>query len=328
MKHLKEGININIGILYGGNSNESQYSVLAANNIKSILETQYENISMLQIDNENAWILTLADKKIDIVLNLVYGYPGQEGIIQGMLELLKIPYLGSNFFSAIYIKDKYIAKILAKENGIDTPKDIRIEKKDYINRPDYWYRLAQIKKIFPCVIKPCRKGGLSLGINYCEDDFSIFNEYMNEAYRYDEIVLLEKYIEGRELTVCVYSYKKDIVILPIIEVIKKGKISNFDEKQRGTRQICIPAQIDEKLLVDIQKKICKLFSAFEMCHYGYFDLIVSQNQKIYFIEAGTVPGFTKNSNFPQALASAGIEVKEFFGLLLTDLYESNRSSEF
>lgn len=304
-------MNISIGILYGGKSLEASYSNKAAKNVWEILRKQFNNILMIPIDEDRKWILTLYEKEIHIVINLVYGCPGQEGTIQGLLELLDIPYIGSDIFASSLIKDKYLAKLISVNNGINTPEFIKITKNEYSNS-NYYFDLVLKRNLFPCVIKPCRKGGLSIGINYCENDLDQFRHFIDEAFLYDDVILIEKYIEGHEYTSCAYEINNEIKVLPIIETIKKGRIWNYDEKRKGTRNVCIDHEINGIVLENIVRITKELFRIFGMRHYGYFDFVLSKENVIFFIEAGSVPGFTKKSNFPSTLEVAKKDISVFW----------------
>lgn len=311
-----------IGIFCGGNSIEREFSIKSAHRIKNVLdELKFESIIIDISDTENMFKL-LMDNKISIAYIVNYGVPGQDGAIQGLLDLCNIKYTGSDLTTCAIIKDKLYAKLIFKALSINTPKFEQVYKDD-LNSLEYLE--SKIKKIgdFPVVIKPIRKGGLSKGISVLEniDEVKI---KLEQAFMYDERVMFEEYIEGDELTVCVLEKNNDIKILPYVGVIHEArqKISTYDDKINGTRSLKIPADVSCEVKKEIDNICKKIFQTLNCKHYVYFDFII-KNEVPYLIEMGAVPGFSEKSNLPLSSQSVNISLSDIVKNNVEDLLRDN-----
>ena len=270
-------------ILYGGNTIESNYSIEAYNYLKEKLKNNF----LIKGININNLIELINLPKDYIILSIVYGNPGQDGMIASLCELLDLKYIGSNLDSCSIVKNKFVSKLLAKNIGIKVPNGTLIKMNDDIS----------LDLDYPVIVKTNQCGGLSLGINYCTNNNEL-QKAIKDANNYDENILIDEFIKGTEITTCVIKKKDTLEVLPIIENKKSGIICDYNEKKNGCRKLMISPKIDSNLLKEINKTTLNLFKMFSMNDFGYFDFII-KNENIYFIEAGAVPGFTKNSNIPK-----------------------------
>ena len=288
-----------ICIIFGGNTIESEYSIKAGNVLFNELKSHFHILLIRVEDLLGNKSIVNSLKEADCVINLVYGTPGQEGLVPIICETLDIPYLGADQFSSCLVKDKYIAKTIALKNGIKTPEfmyyDIKNSDVTAIN--------------YPVVVKPAQRGGLSLGITYCENQSEIISA-INIARMYDSHLIIEKFIEGREFSICAIEYENNLLVLPPIEIIKKNRICDFEAKTSGTRKLTVNPLLPPRIYHTFSETVRTLFQAFSLKDYAYFDFIL-QNDDLYFIEAGAVPGFTRNSNLPVSLKSRGIDLVSF-----------------
>jgi D-alanine-D-alanine ligase len=306
---------IKVGIIYGGYSIESGYSIKAAEYLSKVLKEGCFELVMMPVNDCSEWLTNLELGHVDILISLLYGCPGQEGIVQGLAEIQGIPYLGSDLFSCCIIKDKYMAKTIAEKLGIFTPNYLQLTLKEYESKPNEVIDLVMDKIGFPCVIKPCRKGGLSLGITYCDKKENIAEGLM-EAFQYDEVILVEEFVTGTELSTCIVE-KDGVPMMPAaIEIVKDTYICDYKSKAEGKRRLNIPARISTEINELVEEVSKKLFTIFQMKDYGYFDLIVREGS-VYFIEAGAMPGFTENSNLTLALDSCGMTLTQVLKELIT-----------
>lgn len=317
---------IKVGIIYGGYSIESRYSIKAAEYLSKVLKESCFELVMMPVSNSSNWLSNFKLMHVDIIISLLYGCPGQEGIVQGLAEIEEIPYLGSDLFSCCIIKDKYMAKIIAEKRGICTPNYLQITLNEYESNTDEVISLIIDEIGFPCVVKPCRKGGLSLGISYCGKVENIA-EGLKEAFQYDEIILVEKFVSGTELSTCIVEKDGVPIMLATIEIVKDTYISDYKSKVDGKRSLKIPARISTEINALVEEVSKKLFTIFQMKDYGYFDLIVSEGS-VYFIEAGTMPGFTENSNLTLALNNCGITLTQVFKELIIRRVNENITYQF
>ncbi|GAB6991972.1 D-alanine--D-alanine ligase family protein [Paenibacillus pini] len=291
-----------LGIVYGGQSIESDYSRKALEYLESQisgkLNYQKYDISEFLYNQKN-----LDELESDLkYFSLVYGSPGQEGIIQGLLNMKGIEFIGSDQFSSSLVKNKKFSKDIAFLNHYYTPKYTLICSDDNVSDKLHGFN-------YPLVVKPNKMGGLSLGISVCYSEEEIY-EGIKEALKYDYEILIEEYVEGTEYTACVIKRNGSYIVLPLIEVMKEENMSGSKEKINGKRKLKIDPPIDEMLETRIGNMVLELFKLFNMKDFGYFDLIVN-NEEVFFIEAGAVPGFTENSNIPQLLRYTNITVEDF-----------------
>ena len=299
---------INIGIIYGGFSNESKISELTAQTIFSELNKKKYNVRLFDLKKDFKNFLDLATKKkIDLVIPAVHGWGGEDGRLQGMLDLLGIKYIFSPYYAHAVAMNKKLTKIVAKQTGLTILPDVLIKKNEKI-------RLSSIvKKLsFPIVVKP-NNSGSSVGVKIAKN-LAELKSGINYGFKFDTELILEKYIKGREFTMAICGHKQ-VATLPIIEIVPKIS-SWFDYKAKytkdGSAEIC-PAQISSAMAKDICNQGVKIFKALGCKDLARADFIQDQKTgKIYFIEINTIPGMTKNSLFPKALAAQKIALSSYF----------------
>lgn len=228
----------------------------------------------------------------DAVFMALHGANGEDGKIQACLELLGVPYTGTDFVSAAMAMDKGITKDIFKAYNIPTPAGIRLKKGE-----------RESKTVpYPCIVKACC-GGSSVGVCIARND----EEYISakeEAFRYDEEVIIEQYIEGREFSVGVMEG----AALPVIEIASGAGFYDYKNKyQAGSAVETCPAHIPEDKAHAMQQIAEKVFQALRLKSYARMDFRMSNEGEIYCLEANTLPGMTPISLFPQEAAAVGID---------------------
>lgn len=250
--------------------------------------------------------------KIDLVLPIGHGPYLEDGKVQGMLDMLDIPYVFSGTLASALSMNKKKTKIIAKAAGLKIAKDLVLEKGKKINLEKIIGKLG-----IPLVIKPTELGS-SVGISIANSKEKL-EEGIKKAFEYSDEIFLEQFIKGRELTVAVIG-DNDPKALPVIEIIPK--ISGwFDYKAKyevgGSEEVC-PADIPEEIRKKIQKYAVKIFKAIGCLDLARADFIWSEkDNKLYFLEINTIPGMTVTSLAPKAAAAAGIEFTKFLDKLIT-----------
>lgn len=234
-------------------------------------------------------------RESDVVFMALHGANGEDGKIQACLELLGIPYTGTDFVSAAMAMDKGITKDIFKAYGIPTPVGIRLKKGE----------TEQERVPYPCIVKACC-GGSSVGVCIAHDD----REYglaKEEAFRYDNEVIIEQYIEGREFSVGVMDGRA----LPVIEIAPKTGFYDYKNKyQAGSTVETCPADLSAEKTAEMQSVAEKVFAALRLKNYARMDFMMSRNGEIYCLEANTLPGMTPTSLLPQEAAAVGISFEE------------------
>ena len=239
----------------------------------------------------------------DIVFLALHGSDGEDGKIQAMLDLYGVKYTGTGSLGSNLAMNKGVAKQLFRQNGIMTPEGITV------NRNDKTYKNVG----FPCVVKP-RSGGSSIGTSVVNTQ----EEYipaLEAAFKYEDNVIVEQYIKGRECDVGVIRGKA----LPVIEICPKSGFFDYKNKyQSGMTDEYCPADIPEETAKNLQNAALAVFDALMLEVYGRMDFIVDDGGKIWCLEANTLPGLTPASLMPKEAAAAGIAYDDFCAMIIED----------
>lgn len=239
----------------------------------------------------------------DVVFLALHGENGEDGKIQACFDLMGIIYTGTNYLSSAISMNKGISKELFAANGIPTPWGFRLKKGE----------TGEKKTVFPCIVKAC-SGGSSVGVAIAgsEDDYEAA---LAEAFAYDDEVIVEQYISGREFSVGVMDGKA----LPVIEIAPLTGFYDYKNKyQPGTTVETCPADIPEEKSKELQACAEKVFAVLRLESYARMDFRMNQEGEIFCLEANTLPGMTPISLLPQEAAAVGMD----FGDLCERILES------
>ena len=285
---IKQLKNKKIGVLYGGMSSEREISILSGKAVLKALKKM--KLDVCGIDVDKNVIEKIKNEKIDIGYIALHGPIGEDGTIQGMLEILDVPYTGCDVFASSICMEKNISKNLFNCANISTPGWSVLKK---------FESLPAIKH-YPVAVKPVSCGS-ALGVTIVKN-FKEFIEAAKKAFEYDQEIIIEQFIKGKEITVGVLDGKA----LPVIEIVPKGKFYDFKSKyQKGCSKHIIPARISKKAYSTAQnyaEKIYKFFKCRAVCR---VDMIVDENGKVWVLENNTIPGMTETSLLPDASCVAG-----------------------
>ncbi|MCM1102442.1 MAG: D-alanine--D-alanine ligase [Clostridium sp.] len=258
-----------------------------------------EAIKALRPDGEKNFfgpnVLRLC-QEADAVFLALHGANGEDGKIQACFELLGIPYTGTDFVSSAMAMDKGISKDIFAAHGIPTPAGFRLRKgEDAGARPSS----------FPCIVKACC-GGSSVGVCIARSEAE-YERALEEAFRYDDEVVVEQYIEGREFSIGVMEG----VAMPVIEIAPKQGFYDYRNKyQAGTTVETCPALLDPAKAAEMQRIAERVFAALRMKSYARMDFRMSDAGDIYCLEANSLPGMTPTSLLPQEAAAMGMSFEE------------------
>lgn len=238
-------------------------------------------------------------KNADYVILALHGSIGENGELQSLLDIYNIPYSGSSALGCMISMNKDIAKRLMLKDNILTAD---WELVDFNKKIEYKY---------PCVVKPCSNGS-SVGISIVHSQ-SELDHAIDLAKKYEDEIMIEKLIEGREFTVGILDNKA----LPVIEIVpKKGFYDYKNKYQSGlTEEIC-PANIDDNITKNMQDIALKVHKLLHLGKYSRIDLMMDQDNNIYCLEANTLPGMTPTSLLPLAAKTSGISYNELCELLI------------
>jgi len=301
---------LTVALLSGGISSEREVSINSGNQVFEALDK--EKYEIIRYDPQTDIARLVADAlKIDVALIILHGLYGEDGTVQGLLDLLNIPYQGSGVLGSAIAMNKIISKQLFEKHALPIPEYIIAKKGDTIDPASCRKQIG-----LPMVVKPA-EGGSSVGMSIVKTEDAL-KSALEKAFEYDETVLIESYIKGIEITGGVIG-NKDLQALPIIEIVPDEKHDFFDYEAKYTagitREIC-PARIDDTLTIQAQTYSKMAHQALSCKGYSRTDMILKDND-IYVLETNTIPGMTSTSLLPQAANAAGLN----FGQLLDRLIE-------
>ncbi|OGD66670.1 hypothetical protein A3F08_03350 [Candidatus Berkelbacteria bacterium RIFCSPHIGHO2_12_FULL_36_9] len=310
---------IRLAILIGGISSERDISLISGKEVvKALDKKKYE----IKIYDPKSDLIKLAKdrKEIDVVFPVLHGFGGEDGTIQGYLELLKLPYVGSGVLSSALAMDKKMSKVIYKNNGLLTPKTI------ILSRPDIEKNLSgvlqNIRKTIglPCVVK-ANNHGSSIGVYIVKNEKDL-KKAINDAFKLDNEVLVEEYIKGIEVTGAVLG-NQNPKALPIVEIIPpEGKFFDREVKYSGATQEIVPARLSEELTKQVQDVAVKAHLMLGCRGFSRTDMIIKK-PKIYVLETNTIPGLTSESLFPKAAKVTGISLTNLLEKLIVLSLEKN-----
>lgn len=302
---------IKLGILAGGSSIEREVSFKSCDNVLNNLDKDKYDIHIFPVPNaqEDKWIDELVSINPDIIVSTLHGGLGENGSMQGLLHCLNIPYVGSKVLSSALCMDKKSTKTVLEANHIQTARDVYIKRGDSIAL--YVDEIRQIG--FPLIVKPNR-GGSSIGITIVNDLTELDSAVNNIVEKYDDDVIAEKFIQGREVTCCMFEDKEGIKVLAVLEVNKKGDIFDYSDKyENGVSSALTKMPLFMQDMVKVISE--KAFKLLKCKDYACVDMII-QEEQIYVIEVNTLPGLTANSLLPMACRSYGMSFGEFLNKVI------------
>ena len=231
----------------------------------------------------------------DIVFMALHGENGENGKIQACFDLMGITYTGTDYVSSAVAMDKAFTKDIFAAYGVPTPKGIRLRK-----------GAVETEKVpYPCIVKAC-KGGSSVGVCIANNDEE-YEAAKKEAFLYDDEVVIEQYIKGREFSVGVLQGKA----LPVIEIAPLQGFYDYKNKyQAGSAVETCPADISKEKTEEMQKIAETVFKALRLKNYARMDFMMSESEELFCLEANTLPGMTPTSLLPQEAAAVGISFNE------------------
>ena len=305
LEQLKDWTGKKIVVVCGGTSTEAEVSRRTGKAIYDALQSKNYNVELLEL-NPQTFAATIREKNCTIVFNALHGKYGEDGLIQGTLDMLKIPYTGSGVLSAALTMDKVATKHFLNSANLSTPKFAVYRE---IDRTDEL--AAEIEKIFglPVVIKASSQGS-SIGVTIVEKSSDI-DEAIDNAFAFGDEILVEKFIKGRELTVAVFGNEDEAEALPVIEITTTtGRYDYKSKYTKGLSTHIVPAQIPDELTAEVQKLAIATFKLCKCAGVARIDMMLSEENIPYVIEVNSVPGMTETSLVPDAARAAGIEFPE------------------
>ncbi len=331
-----ENNRINVALILGGISGERPVSLETGNAVFKALKDKNFNVKLIDptlgknqyANDADYWEREINEfakdkffetfcadnfSEIDVAFIALHGPYGEDGVTQMLLDLLGIPYVGSGSFASALAMSKYTTKVFGEKNGVKFPKGFLVERNSF----DLKFAQEKIKNEFggKFVVKPNQQGS-SLGLSVCESADEL-ETAVNKGFEADDELLIEEFIEGRELTVSVLHGKA----LPVLEIRPESGLYDFEAKyETDTTRYLIPAPIDENIATEMQNSALKVFNALGCEDYARVDFRMRENGEFYCLEINTLPGMTSHSLLPKAAAFVGIDFNSLIeGLILKAL---------
>lgn len=305
---------LKVALIFGGTSQERKVSLLSAKSVLDNLDHSKYTVEKFEVTVKPDWIGKSLDKiaKCDVALLALHGPGGEDGTLQGLLELLNIKYTCSGVLASALAMDKQLTKKLVASAGIPVLPDIAVTKKDYDKNKTIILREIKDK----VVIKPNRLGS-SLGISIVSGKAAI-DSAIREGLSQSDQIIIEPFIEGREITVPVLGNSHPQV-LPVIEIVpwKKSAFYDYSAKySQGGSDHIIPAPISRQQTKTVQELALIAHETLGCRGITRSDFILDNNGRFWFLEINTIPGMTSTSLAPQSAAAAGINFSQFLDKLI------------
>jgi D-alanine-D-alanine ligase len=301
---------LHIALIAGGVSGERQVSLDGAAGVERNLNPKKFIVRRYDPATDLAKIAADAPE-IDFAFILLHGLHGEDGTMQGFLDLLGVPYQGSGVLGSAIAMDKDLAKELYRMNELPVADWVVVTRDDDIDGAALVERFG-----LPVVIKPVREGS-SLGLTLAKTMGEMLGG-IHKALEHDSQVMVEKYISGKELTVGVLG-NTEVEALPVIEIVPGEGFSFFDYdakyKPGATEEIC-PARIPDQTRDLVQKYGVLAHRVLRLRGYSRTDMILTDDSQVYLLETNTIPGMTPTSLMPQAAAAYGLAFPAFLEKLI------------
>lgn len=300
---------LKVALLSGGISSEREISLKSGSQVYEVLDKAKYDVTRYDPATDLGKLVADASG-IDVAFIVLHGLYGEDGTVQGLLDLLRIPYQGSGVLGSALAMDKWTAKRLYEESGLPVPP-FEVLVRGQVYDPE---ALAK-NPGFPLVVKP-RYGGSSIGTSIVQASRQL-PESLDRAFEYDRVVILESYLEGTEITGGVLG-NDDLQLLPIVEIVPESGYTFFDYEAKymegATSEIC-PARISQALCRRAQSYAATAHRALCCRGYSRTDMII-HDETIYVLETNTIPGMTPISLFPLAANTAGISFSRLLDRLI------------
>lgn len=301
MQHLQ---NRRVGVLMGGWGEEREISIKTGEAVAAALESRGHEV--VRVFAGPGLDQTLRHSKIDVAFIALHGRMGEDGRVQGLLEVLGIPYTGSGTLASALAMSKHVAKKLFRQHNLATPTGYVVAQADLEHLEERHLDLG-----FPCVVKPAN-GGSSVGLTLVHTRDQL-RPAVAQACRYGGEALIERQIKGREVTVGVLGDR----VLGSCEMTFEGGTFDFATKYQGGAKYHLPARLSATRLLNVEAMALAATRALGVRGYARVDFICSDTANDVVLEVNTLPGMTKTSLLPKIAKAAGIAFEDLCERILS-----------
>jgi len=290
-----------IGILMGGPSSERDISLKSGSAVfEAFSSSGFETVAIdIQTDNEAANIITIEEQRIACAFIALHGRFGEDGGIQSLLDRIRMPYSGSGVEASRLAMDKSVSGKLFAANGLHIAQQVVFTKDTYVSSGE---KISVSCFNFPLVVKPARHGS-SIGLSVVTSKDSLAHA-IEFAFAFDEVIVIEEYIKGRELTVGILDDRA----LPPIEIVPAKGIFDYEAKyNKGMTEYVVPASLPLPLARKVQEAAEQAHHILGCFGYSRVDIILREDNIPFVLEVNTIPGLTQTSLLPKAARVIGID---------------------
>lgn len=332
---------IKLGLIYGGVSTEHEVSISSYESIVNNINKDKYDITSFYISKDGTWFtdgkrtkdVFNSLKEMDCVFPILHGKNGEDGNIAGMLEIIGVSYVGCKTLSSAICMDKVITKKLLEKANISVAKYMFIKKLNdnfYWVQDNYDYVLLDKEILdlsvstilnYPVVVKPSRSGS-SVGVSVANDYLELENA-INEASIYDEKILIEEFIDGKELEVAVLG-NNDLTVSNIGNIIPDEIVYSYNSKYKGNSKTVVLNTIEENLESKIKNIVLTTYKVLDCSGLARVDMFLIGNE-VLVNEVNTMPGFTSISMYPKLMESINISYTDLIDRLISlSMNDKNR----
>jgi D-alanine-D-alanine ligase len=314
---------VRVAILAGGRSSEHDISLGSARSVQGSLDPESYEVVTVAIGRDGRWELGSGDGSVaetlpvpaanapatlgsvDVVLPILHGPFGEDGTVQGLLELAGIPYVGAGVAASALCMDKDLLKKVLRDSGIPVARHVAIREGDELQNPFG----------FPCFVKPARLGS-SVGITKAHDEAELADA-VALAFRHDDKILVEEFVEGIEVEVGVLGNREPVASIPG-QIVPLGHewydySSKYDD---GGMDLVIPPELPDEVLEQVQRTAVESFRVTECEGMARVDCFVVDGNQVIINELNTIPGFTATSVYAKLFEASGVPYSELLQRLI------------
>lgn len=319
----------NVAIIAGGDSGEYEVSIGSANVVYKHLNQEKFNAFLIIIEGKNWYYLDehsdkveieksdftliLDEKKVvfDVIFNMIHGTPGENGIIQGYFDLLRIPYTSCDLATSALTFNKAFCNGVVKSLGAKVANSVHLIKGN-----PYDLKIIKDELGLPVFVKPAN-GGSSVATSKVHES-SELQAAIDLAFTEDDEILIEEFVAGREIDCGVFKYRGKMMVFPITEIISKKEFFDYEAKYtEGMAEEITPAEIPLEVEIDCKALSADLYQKLNCKGVVRFDYIFNE-QEITFLEVNTVPGFSEASIIPKQAKEMGISMERLFEMMIEE----------
>ena len=300
-------------ILAGGISHERDVSLKSGRRVADALTEAGVEVEIKEPDNE--LIGHLIATRPDVVWSTLHGSVGEDGSLQDLMQLAQIKFVGSEAEAARLAWNKPVAKTIAERQGLQTPKSISLPRSTFRElNAESVLAMVGTELGFPLIVKPA-KSGSAQGVTKVESAKD-FSKAMVDAFAYDDLVMVEKFVPGTEVSVSVIDLGVGPVALPAVEIVPESGSFGYNERYTpGETSYFVPARVSHETLQRLAQDALAVFQALRLRHLSRIDFIVDDTGNCWFLEANVTPGMTETSLLPQAVQAQGESLANAYAAL-------------